>query len=296
MLRSMTGFGRASGTIGNRFQLAVTARSVNHRYLEVSIRLPEWMWEFETTVRAIAGEMLSRGKVDITLRAQRISEPEYAVRVNRGIADTVVPQLRTILEELGSSSTFAAADLLRIPDLLQVEPVEQELEQQEKDDVARVVREAVFRLREMRITEAEGLRRDIETRLEWVEKQRAELAAARDELAREAVEAYRQRVAEITKTAELAVSEDRLAQETAVLLEKMDVSEEVTRLGIHVEQMRQMLDGTEPAGKKLDFLTQELLREVNTLGQKSRASSVRSVVVELKAEIERIREQVQNVE
>lgn len=296
MLRSMTGFGRASGTIGNRYQLAVTARSVNHKYLEVSVRLPEWMWDFESAIRSIASEMLQRGKVDITLRAQRIAEPEYAVRVNRGIADTVVPQLRSILEELGSNSSFAAADLLRIPDLLQVEPIEQELEAEEKEDVARVVREAVFRLREMRTTEAEGLRRDIASRLDFVDKQRVELLGAREELTRDAAESYRQRIAEIMKTTELAVSEDRLAQETALLLERMDVAEELTRLAIHVEQMKQVLDGTEPAGKKLDFLTQELLREVNTLGQKSRASSVRTVVIELKAEIERIREQVQNVE
>src|SRR5215212_1127705 len=127
MITSMTGFGRASGALSPRFFVAVTAKSVNHRFLEVGVRLPEYLWELDPMVRAIASETFSRGKLDVVVRVQRTQQPDYSVRINTQIANAVVPQLRATAEELGLGSTFSGSDLLRIPDLLQVEPVENEV-------------------------------------------------------------------------------------------------------------------------------------------------------------------------
>src|SRR5215212_12266560 len=115
MINGMTGFGRASGALSPRYFAAVTAKSVNHRFLEASVRLPEYLWELESVLRAIASETFSRGKLDVSVRIQRTQQPEYSVRINQQIANTVVPQLRAIAEELGIGHAFSGGDLLRVP-------------------------------------------------------------------------------------------------------------------------------------------------------------------------------------
>jgi uncharacterized protein (TIGR00255 family) len=292
----MTGFGRAAGSIGERFSATVTARSVNHKYLEVTVRLPEWLWEMDSALRGIAGEFLSRGKVDITVRVQRVSEPEYSVRINRKVADAVLPQLRNLADEFAIDSTFRSGDLLRIPDLLSVEPVDADLEDKERDDLKNVVREAVGSLARMREVEGESLKTDVLDRIATVARLRDEVEAKRPDIIRDLLESYRQRVQEIASAAGATIDQDRLAQETVLMVERGDVAEELTRLRSHLTQVQKVIASEEAAGKKLDFLSQEILREINTLGQKSRSAELRTVVVELKTEVERIREQVQNVE
>src|SRR6476659_8211016 len=131
MINSMTGFGRATGAMSSRYSLAVTIKSVNHRILEVGVRLPEFLWELEALVRAIVAETFSRGKVDVVIRVQRTTQPDYQVRINTQIANTVVPRLKSIAEELGLGTTFSGSDLLRVPDLLQVEAIETETTDEE---------------------------------------------------------------------------------------------------------------------------------------------------------------------
>jgi uncharacterized protein (TIGR00255 family) len=292
----MTGFGRASGALSSRYFVAVTAKSVNHRFLEVSVRLPEFFWELESSVRAIASETFTRGKLDISIRVQRTSQPEYSVRINTQIANAVVPQLRAIGEELGISSTFSGGDLLRVPDLLQVEPVDADIQDEERDALAAVVREAFAQLGVMRAREGESLHGDIAARLATIRTLQEQLASHRDEIRRELLASFQQRVQEIASAAGVEVGEERIAQEVVLQVEKGDIAEELTRLTHHIEQMQKAINGKEPAGKKLDFLSQEMLREINTMGSKSRAAMLRTLVVELKTEVERIREQVQNVE
>lgn len=297
MIQSMTGFGRASGTVGDRYSVTVSTRSVNHKYLELSIRLPEWLWELDAVIRSAAAESFTRGKVDITVRAVRQGEPDYMVRVNRKIADAVVPQLRTVMEEFGlSTQSITAGDLLRIPDLISVDPVETELDERERGEFRTIVTSCFTEVREMRRVEGEALRADIAARLDSIRQHAQLLSAQRETVVRETLEFYTQRVAEIAGTAGVTIDPDRLAQETVMMVEKGDIAEELTRLQSHLKQMDTILQAVESSGKKLDFLTQEVLREVNTMGQKSRSSAIRSLVVELKTEVERIREQVQNVE
>jgi len=297
MITSMTGFGRSSGALSPRWFVAVTAKSVNHRYLEVSVRLPEFFWELEPLVRALASETFSRGKLDISIRVQRTQQPEYNVRINAQIANAVVPQLRAIAEDIGIASTFTGSDLMRVPDLLQVEPVESEISDEEKEELTALLRDAFAQLTSMRIREGETLHNDITSRLKMMRTLQEQLASRRDLVRDELLTSYRSRVADIAAAAgDVTIREDRLAQEVVLMVEKGDIAEELTRLAHHVEQMEKAINGKEPSGKKLDFFSQEMIREINTMGSKSRTADIRTLVVDLKTEVERIREQVQNVE
>jgi uncharacterized protein (TIGR00255 family) len=296
MITSMTGFGRAAGAISPRYFVAVTAKSVNHRFLETSVRLPEYLWELEPMLRQLATDTFTRGKVDVSFRVQRTQQPDYSVRINQQIANNVIPQLRKIADELGLGHAFTASDLLRIPDLLQVEPVDSEVQDEEREALASLTRQAFSQLTAMRKKEGESLQTDIVSRLNAIRGLQERLAGYREEIRTELLASYQQRVQEIAAQAGVDVAQERIAQEVVVMVEKGDIAEELTRLTHHVEQMEKAIQGKEPAGKKLDFLSQEMLREINTMGSKSRAASIRTLVVELKTEVERIREQVQNVE
>ena len=292
----MTGFGRAAGAISQRYFVAVTTKSVNHRFLETGVRLPDYLWELEPALRQLASENFSRGKLDISVRVQRTQQPEYNVRINPQIANNVIPQLRAIGDELGVGHAFTASDLLRIPDLLQVEPVDTEVLDEEREGLIALTRDAFAQLTAMRKREGESLEADIVARLKTIRRLQDELASHRDEMRAELLASYQQRVHELSAQAGTDVAQDRIAQEVVIMVEKGDIAEEITRLTHHIEQAEKAIGGKEPAGKKLDFLSQEMLREINTMGSKSRAASIRTLVVELKTEVERIREQVQNVE
>lgn len=297
MINSMTGFGRSAGALSARFFVAVTAKSVNHRFLETGVRLPEYLWELEAMVRQLASDTFSRGKVDISVRVQRTAQPEYSVRINAQIANAVVPQLKSLATELGlGEGSFSGGDLLRVPDLLQVDALDSEVTDEERETLAKLVRECFVQMQAMRAREGETLQADITSRLATIRRLSEELASHREQVRGELLASYQQRVQEIAAQAGTDVNQDRIAQEVVIMVEKGDIAEEVTRLAHHVEQVEKAINGKEPAGKKLDFLSQEMIREINTMGSKSRASNIRMLVVELKTEVERIREQVQNVE
>ncbi|MFP5246987.1 MAG: YicC/YloC family endoribonuclease [Thermoanaerobaculia bacterium] len=296
MIHSMTGFGRVSGALSARYFATVTTKSVNHRFLEVSVRLPEYMWDMEAPLRALASEFFARGKADLSIRIQRTQQPEYHVRINTQIANSVIPQLRSIAEELGLGSSLTGSDLMRVPDLLQVEAVDAEITDEEREALTTLVRGAFTQMQELRAREGVALRDDIATRLANIRELREQLAKHRDEVRAELLASYQQRVQEIASAAGVAVPEERIAQEVVMMVEKGDIAEELMRLGHHLDQIEKAINAREPAGKKLDFLSQEMIREINTMGSKSRSAAIRTLVVELKTEVERIREQVQNVE
>ena len=292
----MTGFGRAAGALSPRYFATVTTKSVNHRFLEVSVRLPEYMWDMEAPLRAIAAESFSRGKIDVSIRIQRTQQPEYSVRINTQIANTVIPQLRAIAEELELGATLTGSDLMRVPDFLQVEALDAEIAEDERESLVGLLREAFKQMSAMREREGESLRNDISSRMKSIRELNEQLARHRDDVRAELLASYQQRVQEIASLAGTDVAQDRIAQEVVIMVEKGDIAEELTRLAHHIDQLEKAIGGKEPAGKKLDFLSQEMLREINTMGSKSRSAAIRTLVVELKTELERIREQVQNVE
>src|SRR5690242_8109001 len=208
MIHSMTGFGRAAGALSHRYFVAVTAKSVNHRFLETGVRLPEYLWEAESLIRAIASDNFWRGKLDVSIRVQRTAQPEYNVRINAQLANTVVPQLKSIAEELGLGTTFSGSDLLRVPDLLQVDAVDAEITDEERDALAALVREAFAQMLIMRAREGESLHADVSARLGRIRELQQRLYEHREEIRSELLGAYQQRVQEIASAAGIEVNQD----------------------------------------------------------------------------------------
>jgi uncharacterized protein (TIGR00255 family) len=208
----------------------------------------------------------------------------------------VIPQLRSIAEELGLGSSLTGSDLMRVPDFLQVEAVDADVTDDEREALVSLVRDAFTQMAGMRGREGQALRDDIAARLATMRELRDQLSAHRDEVRAELLATYQQRVLEIAAAANVEVAQERIAQEIVFMVEKGDIAEELMRLMHHIEQIEKVIDGQEAAGKKLDFQSQEMIREINTMGSKSRSAAIRTLVVELKTEVERIREQVQNVE
>ncbi len=296
MLRSMTGFGRSQGSIDS-LTVSITIRSVNHRYLEVSVRSPESLWELDQEIRSRISRRIDRGKVDVVLRTrteggggQRVSVNEQAVRDLRAAAERID-------SELGFSGAVDAKSILALPGVVELQAEESELDDAQKKEILTLVDAAIDDLVSVRETEGASLAAEIDSRLSIIESLWKDIEGQRQTVIDEQLENYRTRVREISEAAGVEVSDERIAQETVVMVEKGDIREEVARIASHLEQMAALMNQEkEPVGKKLDFFSQELIREVNTIGSKSRSSSLRSRVVELKSEIERIREQVQNVE
>lgn len=292
----MTGFGRSQGAVDS-MTVSITIRSVNHRYLEISVRSPESMWELDQEIRSRISRSTERGKIDVVLRTrteggsgQRVSVNELAVRDLRLAAERID-------SELGFSGTIDARSLLALPGVVELQAEESELNDDQKRQILGLVDAALADLVSVRENEGASLEAEIEARLQIIESLWKDVESQRQSVIDEQLESYRTRIREISEVVGVELDEERIAQETVIMVEKGDIREEVARIGSHLEQMRTLMkQEKEPAGKKLDFFSQELIREVNTIGSKSRSSTLRSRVVELKSEIERIREQVQNVE
>ena len=292
MIRSMTGFGTGRACFGSD-ELVVEIRAVNGRYCEVRVRMPRELSGLEPALIRQVKERIVRGHVDVAVR--RIAAPGSALepRVDAVLADRIVEELRSLQSRLGLPGELAISDLLGVEGILRLEERETDLEEAGRALEAAVA-EALDRLLEMREREGRHLRDDIARRFDRLEELRAQVERLAPEAIQARQERTRARVEEILEGRE--VDPQRMAQELAILAERMDVSEELTRLASHLEQGRRLLQADEPAGRRLDFLVQEMNREANTLAAKASWMESAELVVEMKAEIERIREQVQNVE
>jgi uncharacterized protein (TIGR00255 family) len=291
MIRSMTGFGAGRGSV-NGEEVDVEVRSVNHKYCEVKARLPRELGALEHDVVRAVKERVARGGVDVAVRRTQ-SGSLVAPRVDVGLAESYARAFAEVQARLGLPGAVTLADVIAAEGVVRLDerPIDVEIV---GEALRRALAAALAQLVAMRAREGEALARDLAARLDELERLVARVA----ELAPRSVEQYRERLAE--RVAELSrgvpVDPARLAQEVAVFADRTDVAEEVTRLRSHLAQVRALLGLTEPAGRKLDFLVQEMHREANTIGSKSQNADIAGVVVALKAEIERMREQVQNVE
>jgi uncharacterized protein (TIGR00255 family) len=291
MIRSMTGFGAGRGASGGE-EIAVEIRAVNHKFCEVKARLPRELAALEPVVVRGVKEALARGGIDVALRRAGAGGA-LAPRVDAALAEAYARAYAEVQARLGLHDPIRLRDVVSAEGVIRLDERDADLE------AARAATEAALAtalsaLVAMREREGEALAADLEARLATVEA----LVARVEVLAPLAVEHHRTRLAERIKelTQGLPLDPARLAQEVALLADRSDVAEEITRLRSHVAQARQLLGGREPAGRKLDFLVQEMHREVNTIGSKSQHAELSGLVVSLKAEVERMREQVQNVE
>lgn len=292
MLRSMTGFGSGRARIGDE-ELSVELRSLNHKFCEVKARLPRELSALEPLVSKQVKERLARGAVDVFVRRQGATATGNVPTVDVALAREYARAFEELAAALGAHAEVTWAQVASQPGVIRMEEKGADPEAATQALQAALA-QALTALEQMRRTEGESLRADLEARLGLLERWSREVAA----LAPRAVEEYRQRlterVAELTQG--LAVDPQRLAQEVVVFAERTDIAEEMTRLGSHLDQFRQLMASDEPAGRRMDFLVQEMFREVNTTGSKSQHAEISARVVSMKAELERIREQVQNVE
>ena len=291
-LLSMTGYGSAKGSVEGQ-EIAVELKSVNNRYLDCSIRLPRNFLFAEDTVKQAVSAGVSRGKVDVFVSAQASQDSGTVVSVNEELARGYRDAVARIAETLGLESGLNAFSLARFPDVLTVE--RRELD---KDKAAAalsdITAKAVEEFNAMREREGERLRRDMLGKLETIEG----LVSVVEERSPQTVKEYRERLEARLRDilADRSLDEQRVITEAAIFAARTAVDEETVRLRSHIAQFRTMLEEGSPIGRKMDFLVQEFNRESNTIGSKCSDASLAKVVVDLKSEIEKIREQLQNVE
>ncbi len=292
MLRSMTGYGRYQQMIGGR-DILVEIRSVNHRYFEFSARVPRVYGYLEEKMKSFVQSRVSRGKVDVNVTVFTVEGQDAVVELNRSLAQGYLSALRSVSEGYQLQDDLSLSVLSRFPDVFSVRKAAED-EEVIWDAVRTVAEEALSRFVEMREKEGEKMRQDISGRLDVIEEWVGEI----ERRSPETTKAYRERLyAKLREVLEeRAVDESRILTEAAVFSERVAVDEETVRLRSHLNQYRSFLSSKEPIGRKLDFLTQEVNREINTIGSKAQDLAVTRIVVDLKSEVEKIREQIQNIE
>ena len=292
MIRSMTGYGSASGVSGN-LELEIELKAVNNRYLDVSVRMPRrYLFAEDGLKKRVAG-LIARGKVDIFVSVDSSRDQDVEIRLNEPLVDAYVAVLHQVADRFGIEDGLTAIQVAKLPDVLSVEQAETDADAFSRDLLG-VLDEALKHFNDMRRIEGEKLHRDIGARLDLI----AALTDQVEKRSPETVAAYRakleQRMAEVLEDAH--IEESRILTEAAIFADRVAVDEEVTRLRSHVSQLRDILNGGGSVGRKLDFLLQEVGRETNTIGSKCQDLDLGKIVIELKAEVEKIREQAQNIE
>lgn len=292
MIKSMTGYGSAKGSSG-KLEITVELRSVNNRFLDCSVKLPRVYTCLEDAVKARVQKSISRGKVDVFITIDASKAGDVVIEVNEPVADAYMNALRQLSERYNLPNDASAVSLSHMQDVLSVKKSETDLDALGRD-IDGILAAAIEDFNSMRVREGERLYEDISARAAEIER----LVGLAEERSPQTVAEYRQRLeARLREVLEnSAVDETRIVTEAAIFADKTAVAEETVRLRSHLSQLRALLNSDEPVGRKLDFLVQEFNREANTIGSKGNDVQMARIVVDLKSEIEKIREQIQNVE
>lgn len=294
MIRSMTGYGRAEGLLDGR-KWTVEVKSLNHRYTEVFVRMPAALIALEGEVKRKVGERLNRGRIEVAIRveSEAASEGEMRCDLNLPLLRHYHSLLVQMKETLNLKDDISVGMLAGLKDALIAREMEVDLDGAWKGMEA-VLEEALSALTEMRKKEGEVIFRDVLMRMDLIKKGLDVI----EERAPKVVEDYHRKLAERVKelTGGMEIDEARLSQEVAIMADRMDITEEIVRFRSHLKQLDEMLAGDEAAGRKIDFLLQEINREVNTMGSKGNDAGISCRVVEIKSELSKMREQVQNIE
>jgi len=293
MLHSMTGFGGAQGLVKD-IEYAIEVRSVNSRYFKSVIKLPESLSALENVMEGRLRERLSRGSITTTVR-MRLSESQLAYRVNTVALRSYLEQLRELEFDANPSLRIELGSLLQLPGVCEP-PLMEELAERTRQGLMDLLDQAIDGVILMRKQEGKALCGDLLGHCELIERMVLKIT----ELAPQMVVSYQQRLAgrvkELLNAGNVSIDTEQLAREVAIFAERCDIAEEISRMGGHVVQFCQAIDTPEPSGRKLDFIAQEMLREANTIASKANISEIVHAVVEIKTAVDRIKEQVQNVE
>lgn len=292
MIKSMTGYGKSEQTIDS-LNVTVEIKSVNHRYFEFSARVPREYGFLEEKLKKYCNSLITRGKVECYVSVEDLEEREMEVNVNETLAAGYVKALKELSERFCLKDDISAVTLSRYPDVITLHKASED-EERIWNAVKTVAETAVSKFIEMRETEGSKLRGDILSRADYIIECVEFIEGRSPETVREYNEKLKQRMKELLGDA--AVDEQRLLNEAAIYADKIAVDEETVRLRSHISQLREFMNSSEAIGRKLDFLVQEINREANTIGSKAQDVDIAKKVIAIKAEVEKIREQVQNIE
>lgn len=292
MLKSMTGFGRSSLEINSR-EYIVELKSVNHKYNDINIKLPRTISFLEEDIKKVVLTKISRGKLDIFVTFNDLSASSKKVMINKELAKIYINELKELATEENISSNIEITEITKLPDVL---VVQNNVEEDEiSKEIKKVVTEALDKLVQMRIEEGTKISEDLIKRINKISGYVQEISRLSTGLIEEYVVKLEARIKELLKTED--IDKNRLAQETVIFADKCSVEEEITRLNSHIMQFLNLIQNSkEPVGKKIDFLIQEMNRETNTIGSKANNLEITNKVIDIKTELENIREQIQNIE
>ena len=292
MIRSMTGYGKQSLNVKKR-EYQVEIKSVNHRYLDINIKLPKSISYLEDTIKKEISAKIKRGKIDVFITFENNSQEGKNITINKELAKLYIEQLKELAQEEKILNNIELMDIAKLPDILIVKNDEED--EKIQNELIEVVQGAISKIIEMKNIEGNKIEQDLLQRIDKIENKIVEISAKSTGLIEEYVVKLEKRIKEILKTEELDKS--RLAQEVVIYADKCSIEEEVTRLKSHIYQFRNLIsNNNETIGKKLDFLIQEMNRETNTIGSKANNLEITNGVIDIKTELEDIREQIQNIE
>lgn len=291
MIKSMTGFGKSSLINENR-EYQVEIRSVNHKYLDITVKMPRILSYLEETVKKEVASKLKRGKIDISISFLNESLEGKNISINKELANLYIKELKELAKETQILDNIQVMEIAKLPEVLVIKSNQED--EKIKQELIKVTTDAVEKLIQMRSEEGKKIKDDLEERIDKIEQEIIEISQKSTGLIEEYVVKLEARIKEILKTEE--IDKSRIAQEVVIYADKSSIEEEITRLKSHISQIRNLLNSNEPVGKKLDFIIQEMNREINTTGSKSNSLDITNTVINVKTELEDIREQIQNIE
>lgn len=291
MIKSMTGYGKANLNKEER-EYQVEIKTVNHRYLDISVKMPKQISYLEETIKKEISKQIKRGKVDIYVTFNNSSIEGKSIKINTQLAKAYISELKKLAEEEKILADIQVNDIAKYPEVLTVEYNQED--EIIKEEMTKTVQVAIENLISMREKEGEKLSEDLSKRLDSIQEKVNELDKYSTGLIEEYVVKLEERLKQLLPNQEL--DKNRLAQEVVIYADKCSIQEEITRLKSHISQFRGLLKSNESVGKKLDFIIQEMNRETNTIGSKSNNLDITNGVIDMKTEIENLREQVQNIE
>ena len=292
MIKSMTGYGRAVETVNGR-EFTVELRSVNNRYLDCSVRLPRILSFAEDAVKQAVKASVSRGKVDVFISMRSEGGEEVSIQLNKNVLEGYLQAMRQMVSEYGITDDISVSVVSRLPEVFIVDKPQVD-EEQLQSDLMQVVNKALAGYDAMRSAEGAALDKDLRTRGNTILSYVAKVEEGNGKTVSDYRTRLENKLREVLENTN--IDESRILTEAAIFADKVAVDEETVRLRSHLEQMNTMLDGGGAVGRKLDFLLQEMNREANTIGSKCTDVNLARVVVDIKAELEKIREQTQNIE
>ena len=291
MIKSMTGYGRGNISKNDR-EYQIEIKSVNHRYLDISVKMPRQLSYLEDAIKKEISSKVKRGKIDVFITFNNNSLEGRTIKINTELAHAYITELKKLSEKEEILSDIQVTEISKYPDVLNIQ--NEQDDDKIKEEVIEVLNNAVDNFIGMRQVEGSKISEDLLKRLDYIQVKVNEISKFSTGLIEEYVVKLETRIKEILKDQEL--DKQRLAQEVVIYADKCSVEEEITRLNSHILQFKNLLNSDEAVGKKLDFIVQEMNRETNTIGSKANNLNITNNVIDLKTEIENIREQIQNIE